>query len=328
VRPQSHEIIRTWAFYTIAQSLLHEGSVPWTNVLVSGWVRDPDRKKMSKSAGNVIAPESWIDRYSADAVRYWAAGARLGVDTTFDEGALDVGARLATKLFHAARFVHGWHEAAGDARPTRELDLAFMAELREVVRAATASLEAFDHVGALAATERCFRSGLTDNYIELVKVRLRGDDGASAASAAATLQRALRVIVRLFAPFLPFVTEEIWSWEAAAATGHPSVHRAPWPDPGELDDVARPMDPGAFALAVTAIGAVRRFKTDAKVSVGAPVSRLVLAGAGETIAGVEPVVQDVAGAARAAELVLRVDRSIPPGEFAVREARWAEAGSG
>ncbi len=325
VRPQSHEIIRTWAFYTIAQSLLHEGSIPWKDVLVSGWVRDPDRKKMSKSLGNVITPEAWIDRYSADAVRYWAAQARLGVDTTFDEAVLKVGARLATKLFHAARFVHGWTVPPG-AGVGGELDCAFVAELRTVIARVTAALEAYDHAGALAEAERFFWSGLTDNYIELVKERLRGGEGAG--SAAATLRLALGVIVRLFAPFLPFVTEEIWSWEAAAATGWASVHRAPWPTVSELDGVADAEDAGAFEAAVAAIGAVRRHKTEARRSMGAPLARVELAGAPDTVRRIGSVRADVAGAARAVDLILSEDPARAAGEVAVVDARWAEAEDG
>ena len=103
IRPQAHEIIRTWAFYTIAKAMLHDDSVPWRHVLLSGWVLDPDRKKMSKSKGNVMTPMHLLEQYSADAVRYWAASARLGVDTAFDEKVLKIGKRLTTKLFNAAK---------------------------------------------------------------------------------------------------------------------------------------------------------------------------------------------------------------------------------
>ncbi len=344
VRAQSHEIIRTWAFYTIAQSLLHENSLPWHNVLVSGWVRDPDRKKMSKSIGNVITPESWIDRYSADAVRYWSANARLGVDTVFDEDVLKVGRRLATKLFHAARFVHrlapsprGRTSSPGNdflspdpGAITHELDRAFLAELAGVVDRATAALEAFDHAAALAETERFFWSGFTDNYLELVKGRLRSDNAAAAragdhaGSAATTLRFALGIFLRLFAPFLPFVTEEVWSWEAAARTGHPSIHKAPWPSRTAMDALPRPGDPDSFATAVAAIAAVRRFKADAQRSVGAPLARAVLAAAPETLARLERVQNDVASAARAASFTLLADPDVPPGSFQVQEARWPD----
>ncbi len=322
VRAQSHEIIRTWAFYTIAQSLLHESSIPWSHVLVSGWVRDPDRKKMSKSMGNVTTPEVWLDRYGADAVRYWAAGARLGTDTVFDEAVLKVGRRLVLKLFNAARFVHGL--ADDDGEITGELDRAFLADLERSRVRATAALETFDHASALEEAERFFRSGFTDNYLELVKVRLR-HEGSGAASAARTCHAALRVFLRLFAPFLPFVTDEVWSWRSAAAMGIPSVHRAPWPDASELAHVGEPDDEASFATAVAAIAAVRQHKTAASVSVGAPLSHLELAGAPEDVERLRPVADDVAGAARAGRLTLAADTGLPRLGFAVRLAEWSPA---
>jgi valyl-tRNA synthetase len=324
VRAQSHEIIRTWAFYTIVQSLLHEASVPWHHVLISGWVRDPDRKKMSKSRGNVITPEAWIDRYSADAVRYWAANARLGVDTVFDEAVLKVGKRLATKLFHAARFVHGLDGDADEAGVvTRELDRAFLAELAEVLLRATEALEAFDHAAALDEAERFFWAGFTDNYLELVKARARSE-GAAARSARVTLRTALEVFARLFAPFLPFVTEEIWSWRAAAATGHESVHRAPWPSPEEWAAAGPPRERGSFGAAVAAVGAVRRRKAEAQVSMGAPLARVVLRASPEDTRRLAAVVDDVARAARAQDFTVRVDEDAPAGSPEVLDAVWAE----
>ena len=320
VRPQSHEIIRTWAFYTLAQGLLlHGGEIPWRNVLISGWVVDPDRKKMSKSVGNVVTPERLIDRYTADGVRYWAASARLGVDTTFDESVMQVGERLVIKLFNAARFVHGL-EGEGDV--TRELDRAFLRELRGAAGRATAAWERFDHAQALAETEAVFRRSFADNYLELVKARARsGSDGGD--SAVAALRLALGVLVRMFAPFLPYVTEEIWQWRLAEETGQGSVHRAPWPDARDFEGIAPPDDAESFAAAVAAIAAVRRFKADAKVSLGAPLARVALAGAPEMATRLRAVTSDVSAAARAAELEVREDPGIAAGEFIVADAEWA-----
>jgi valyl-tRNA synthetase len=322
VRPQSHEIIRTWAFYTIAQALLHEGVVPWHDVLVSGWVVDPDRKKMSKSAGNVVTPEEWIDRYTADGVRYWAGSARLGVDTTFDPSVMRVGERLVVKLFNAARFVH--LQPAGGGAITHELDRAFVHELRQAVERATSAFEAFDHARALAEAERFFWSSFTDNYLELVKERARRG-GEGAASAAASLRLALRVLVRLFAPFLPYVTEEIWSWSAAAETGQPSIHRAPWPEATDFAGIQSPDDAESFATAMTAIAAVRRHKADAKVSLASPLERLVLAGAPESVARLRGVAADVMDAARARTHLLREDAALEAHDFEVADAVWAPA---
>ncbi|HEU4456555.1 MAG TPA: valine--tRNA ligase [Longimicrobium sp.] len=309
VRPQSHELIRTWAFYTLLQAMLHEGEVPWRNVLISGWVVDPDRKKMGKSVGNTTAPEEWMDRYTADGVRYWAAGARLGVDTTFDENVLKVGQRLQIKLFNAARFVHLQPEDGGAI--TNEIDRAFLHDLRRAAERMTALLEAFDHAQALAEAERFFWSGFTDNYVELVKTRVRrgGGDGASAAAA---LRLALGVLVRMFAPYLPFVTEEIWSWSAGDGG---SVHRAPWPDARDFAEVPEPEDAESFAAAVAAITAVRRWKGEAGMSPGAPLGRIELAGSAENLARLRRVLGDVVDAARVEGCNLREDAAAPPREL-------------
>ena len=178
LRPQSHEIIRTWAFYTIAKSLLHEDSVPWRHVAISGWVLDPDRKKMSKSKGNVVTPMPMLERYGADAARYWSGSARLGTDTAADEQVFKVGKRLVTKLFNAGKFVLA---QSGEVHPIEaELDRAFAFALRDLVARATTAFERFNHAQALADTESFFWSAFTDSYLELAKLRARGDDAGRA----------------------------------------------------------------------------------------------------------------------------------------------------
>ena len=171
LRPQSHEIIRTWAFYTIAKAWLHEGAVPWRHVAISGWVLDPDRKKMSKSKGNVVTPMHLIDQYGADAVRYWSLAARLGTDTAFDEKVFAVGRRLVMKVWNAAKYALSQQAAEGPV--SHPLDLSFLARLRETVEKATAAFDDLDYAGALDAVERFFWSGYTDSYLELVKARAR-----------------------------------------------------------------------------------------------------------------------------------------------------------
>jgi valyl-tRNA synthetase len=170
VRPQSHEIIRTWAFYTIAKAMLHEDQVPWRHAMISGWILDPDRKKMSKSKGNVIVPTELLDEWGVDAVRYWAASARLGADTAFDPKMFKIGRRLVTKLFNAGKFVLG---RGGEVGPVvHELDRAFIGELSTLVEKVTADLENFRYAQALADTETFFWSRFTDNYLELSKPRV------------------------------------------------------------------------------------------------------------------------------------------------------------
>ncbi|HPG28689.1 MAG TPA: class I tRNA ligase family protein, partial [Myxococcota bacterium] len=251
VRPQGHDIIRTWAFYTIAKAMLHEDDVPWHHVLISGWILDPDRKKMSKSKGNVMTPLPLIEQYTADAARYWAASARLGADTAFDENVWKIGKRLVTKLFNAAKFVLG---QTGEQHPiTTELDRAFVAKLSALVDQATRSFDAYQYAHALQETESFFWTHFTDTYLELAKGRARayadgatGEAAAASGSAVAALRLGLSVLVRLFAPVLPYITEEIWSWSFAAESAGDgsgaasSVHRAAWPGPADFASIEGP----------------------------------------------------------------------------------------
>jgi valyl-tRNA synthetase len=225
LRPQAHDIIRTWLFSTVLRSHLEEGTLPWTHAAISGWVLDPDRKKMSKSKGNVVTPMGLLEQHGSDAVRYWAAKGGPGVDTAFDAGQMQVGRRLAIKLLNASKFVLGKTAPAGPL--THVIDRGMATRLSDVVRGATASFEAYDYTAALRDTEAFFW-WFCDDHIEHVK-RRRAGDGPDAASATAACLAALSVTLRLFAPFLPFVTEEIWSWWQ---TG--SIHRAAWPTDAEL----------------------------------------------------------------------------------------------
>ena len=314
VRPQSHEIIRTWAFYTIVKALLHDGDIPWRHVLVSGWILDPDRKKMAKTRGNAVTPSHYLDRYSADAVRHWAASARLGVDTAFDETAFKIGRRLVLKLFNAARFV--LMQTAEDHPIVHPLDLAFLGELSALVTDATADFDEFRYADALARTEQFFWSRFTDTYIELVKSRARGDHGTRAdrGSAVHALRLALRVLLRLFAPVLPYVTEHVWRWQFADETGYPSIHRAPWPTPSEL---ALGTAERTFAVAAAALAAIHKSKAEHKASVGRVVTDLALCGNANTLAVLAPARDDVANAARAQQYECIEDPAMAHGELRV-----------
>jgi valyl-tRNA synthetase len=304
IRPQSHEIIRTWAFYTIAKALLHEDSVPWRHVVVSGWILDPDRKKMSKSRGNVVTPMHLLEEYGADAVRYWAAGARLGTDTAFDEKVFKVGKRLVTKLFNAGKFVLA--QAAPDGPIAAELDRAFALRLRALVERVGALYDAFDYAHALQEAEAFLWGDFTDTFIELAKGRARDGDP----SAVAALRLGLRVLLRLLAPVLPYITEEVWSWAFAAESRRPSIHAAPWPGEADFADVGAPADAESFDVAVACLAAINKSKSEAGVSVGRGVMRLALAAAPATVAKLGAVGADVMAAARVERYDIRADPTL------------------
>jgi valyl-tRNA synthetase len=261
VRPQAHDIIRTWLFSTILRAELEHGSLPWMNAAISGWVLDPDRKKMSKSKGNVVTPMGLLEEHGSDGVRYWAASGRPGTDTAFEPSQMKVGRRLAIKFLNASKFVLAKPEPVG--RVTHLLDRGLLAELRRLIDDATRALDDYDYARGLQFTETFFWS-LCDNYLEMVKSRRYGDHGPEAAgSANATLLCALSVLNRLFAPYLPFATEEVWSWWQPG-----SVHAARWPTVDEVDRLAAPDADAVAALenGIQVLGEIRRIKSQASKS--------------------------------------------------------------
>jgi valyl-tRNA synthetase len=323
VRPQGQDIIRTWAFYTIAKALLHEGVTPWRHAAISGWVLDPDRKKMSKSKGNAMTPLPFIDKYTADGVRYWAGSARLGVDTAMDEKVFKVGKRLVTKLFNAGKFVLS---QTAEVHPIScELDRGFADKLRGLVARVTPAFEGFNHAQVLQEVESFFWSHFTDTYLELVKLRARDEaaDPAARGSAVASLRLGLNVLLRLHAPFMPFITEEVWSWAFAGETGHASIHRAPWPSEADFAEVPAPDAAESFDVALACLAAINKAKSEASVSMGREVLRLGVVASPETLAKLQPVLADVLSAARCADAALVESAALEDGAFEIRDAEFA-----
>ena len=295
LRPQGHDIIRTWLFSTVVRSELEFGRTPWKTAALSGWILDPDRKKMSKSKGNVVTPLSLLEKYGSDAVRYWAASGRPGTDTAFDEAQMKVGRRLATKILNASKFVLGTGASATDAgKPVTEpLDLAMLTALGDVVAVATKAFEEYNYAVALERTESFFWS-FCDNYVELVKSRAYGE-GPRADSARSALAQALSVLLRLFAPILPFVTEEVWSWWQSG-----SIHRRSWPVTDGLR--AAHADAAVLDAAIDAIAGIRKAKSEAGVKGFAEIATVTIAAPNVDV--LQQVAGDLKGAARAAELVV------------------------
>jgi len=351
LRPQAHDIIRTWLFSTIVRSYLEFGRLPWSNAALSGWILDPDRKKMSKSVGNVVTPRGLLEQHGSDAVRYWAASGRPGTDTAFEETQMTVGRKLALKMMNASKFVLSsklWAHKAGSgpalAEPTPgeaaseaaaaamraalaadPVDVALLTSLSELVSVATRAFEDYDYARALERTEAWFWD-FCDNYLELVKSRAYGEMGLDRATSARTaLAVSLSTLLRLFAPVMPFVTEEIWSWWQEG-----SVHQAPWPEPSDAS--GGPSATGAtvsaaadgtgavYTSAVDLLAAIRRAKSEARVGPRSPVERVTVSGPAEQVSALRLVEDDLRAAQNVGELVLSVAGDGEPASVEVKLA--------
>jgi valyl-tRNA synthetase len=296
LRPQAHEIIRTWLFSTVLRTHLEYDTLPWKHAVISGWVLSDDKSKMSKSRGAVTTPAGAFAEFGPDAVRYWAASGRPGVDTALSPEQMRIGRRLAVKLLNASRFILSFEPPAAATAASAPLDLAMLGRLRSIVEAATARFEAYDYPGALAVTERFFWE-FCDDYLELAKSRAYGSpfSASEAASAVAAMRQALDTLLRLFAPVLPFVTEEIWSWWQSG-----SIHRAAWPSPDSL-----PASPDrSLSAASEVIAAVRKAKSSAQLSQRSPAALVSLSASADVLDALRAVEADLRAAGRIESLVL------------------------
>lgn len=308
LRPQGQDIIRTWLFSTVVRADLEFGALPWAHAGLSGWILDSDHKKMSKSKGNVVTPMGLLEKFGSDAVRYWAASARLGLDAAFDESQMKIGRRLAIKVLNASKFAL---TMGGDAdldlditHVVQPLDRSMLAALREVVSSATTALENYEHARALEVTESFFWT-FCDDYLELVKERAYNREGKwsdqASASARAALAIAIDTFVRLLAPYLPFVTEEVWSWYREG-----SVHQAAWPTASDLEVTPDGTVEGAIedassvllGVASEALVVLRRVKSEAKVSPRTPFLEVTVSAPEQMIPLLEDVLEDLAAATK------------------------------
>lgn len=270
LRPQAHEIIRTWAFYTIVKSQLHANNIPWHNLMISGWCLAEDKSKMSKSKGNIIEPKSLLGRYGADVVRYWASNAKLGSDTAYSENTMKTGKRLSTKLWNAGKLIANFAiENPSITMISSPTDLWILSRLHDTVKSATTSLDKFDYYQAREDIEVFFWQDYCDNYLELVKARAYRSDVQGHESALHTLNYTFDIILRLFAPFMPFITEEIYNNLISCL----SIHRKNnWPNYNKI-----PSSQSIIGNAcVQIIKQVREFKSQHEVSIKSPIKQMTI----------------------------------------------------
>jgi valyl-tRNA synthetase len=302
LRPQGHDIIRTWLFSSAVRADALQKNAPWKHAAISGWILDPDRKKMSKSKGNVVVPTDVLNEYGSDAVRYWAASAKLGADTAYEIAQMKIGRRLAIKLLNASKFVLNLGATENSVVTsdlsvlTNPLDRALLAQLSDVVAQSTKAFENYDYARALQITESFFWQ-FTDDYVELIKDRAYGAAGeAEQASVLAALATTLDALLRLFAPFLPFATEEVWGWWR---TG--SVHRAEWPAALEITDG----DTTMLGTVGIALSGIRKAKSEAKVKQRTEVLSASITASEVLVAQLKAGLGDLKAAANAQEITLQ-----------------------
>ncbi len=328
LRPQGQDIIRTWLFSTMLRAQLEDGVAPWKNAALSGFIVDPDRKKMSKSKGNVVTPADILETHGSDAVRYWAASSRLGSDSAFDPQnptQIKIGRRLAIKILNAAKFILSFDDSATHSERytttsgvTDPIDRGMLAKLAMVIDDATRALDGYDHARALEITESFFWT-FCDDYLELVKERAYASDTPGSTSAVTALRLALSALLRLFAPVVPFATEEAWSWFNEA-----SIHRAPWPVTTEFAELTNGEDAiaieGLLGLASRALIGIRRAKTDAKVSQKTPVDSAALVGTADQLEALRRVEGDLKSVGRIGRLDYRVGTELRVDDIVLGDA--------
>ncbi|AGW41575.1 valyl-tRNA synthetase [Leifsonia xyli subsp. cynodontis DSM 46306] len=318
LRPQGQDIIRTWLFSTLLRSQLEQGVAPWRNAALSGFIVDPDRKKMSKSKGNVVTPADILERHGSDAVRYWAASSRLGTDAAFDPQnptQIKIGRRLAIKLLNAAKFILGFDAPASLdlAQVTVPLDRSMLQHLTDATTDATTALDAYDHARALETTETFFWT-FCDDYLELVKERAYGEASPGQLSAVVALRTALSAFLRLFAPVLPFAAEEAWRW-----WNEGSVHLAAWPAAAETS-VGGEDARAVLSVVGRALTGIRGAKTAAKASQRTPVDSAVITGPAGDLAVIESAADDLRSVGRIVELRFAAGEDLAVADIVLTQA--------
>jgi len=280
LRPQAHEILRTWAYYTMLKSHLHENTLPWKNIMVSGWCLASDKSKMSKSKGNIVAPEKLLEQFGSDIIRYWSSSSKLGSDTAYSEDIMKNGKRLVNKLWNASKFVAQYFESIPTELKNKpladlkdhiccDMDKYFIKKLDELVKNTTTEFEKYEYANAMSLIEEFFWNIFCDNYLEIVKTRAYNEDSTDdrgAASAHLALYHGLNIILKLFAPFIPHITEELYQLLYAQQD---SIHsKGSWPKDGSVFE-----DYNEFKAEqlIGVLELVRKIKAKDNLSIKAPI---------------------------------------------------------
>jgi len=306
LHPQGHDIIRTWAFYTIVKSLYHFDSIPWREIMISGHGLSADRRKISKSKDHTeIGPMQLIEQESADALRYWATSGRTGADSPLNLETIATGRRLVTKLWNASRFAEGrLNDFDYGTAPTMLLptDRWLLSRLSRTITAATTAMNEYEYADARAEVERFFWSDLCDNYLELAKARLYGESGSPRHAAQWTLYHALLNVLKMLAPHLPYIAEEMHQRLFRKWDGATSIHISSWPEAQSAEIDAEAEAIGDTLLKI--LRDVRRYKADRGLSVGAELETLPIRVPLEQREAVAMALPDLRSATRAKSIVV------------------------
>jgi valyl-tRNA synthetase len=294
LRPQAHDIIRTWAFYTIAKSYLHEHKIPWKNIMVSGFVTLAG-EKMSKSKGNVIEPQTVLDNYGADALRFWAASSKLGEDLDYQEKALVTGKKTVTKIWNASKFVFMNLQGYTGKKPKKleKIDELFLAKLNSLVNQATGAFENYEYSKAKSEIEQFFWISFCDNYLEIVKNRVYNEKGDKKLSAQYTLHTSLLTLLKMFAPIMPFITEDVYQNYFRKDEKTKSIHLTEWPK------AIKEQKADELNVLYELLGKVRHEKSKAQKSMKA---EIILTAEPEQLKQIEPMIDDFKSVTGAKEI--------------------------
>ncbi|MEK6849727.1 MAG: class I tRNA ligase family protein, partial [Nanoarchaeota archaeon] len=275
VRPQAHDIITFWLFNTVVKSHLHYDKTPWNEVVISGYVMDPHGEKMSKSKGNTIAPQVLVEKFSGDAIRYWAGSNKLGEDIKYQEKELLNGKKFVTKIWNAANFfgVHLEGFTPDKHQATAMMDKWILDKLATCIKETTEALDTYDYSHAKTAIMQFFWHDFCDNYLELAKGRLyEPQTPADKQSAQVALHTCMWTLLRLMSPYTPFITEELYHAQFKKWHKHDSIHLASWPELMKQDPEAQHIGD----IIVSVLTAVRKKKSEAKLSMKVPIKRIVI----------------------------------------------------